>query len=90
MKRAVIGSSTFRGFAFEKFETFVVDLMDPDSLSPSLRSEYKHLYQTYRIMTDPTVLLVTPENEEIGRVEGYDKRGPQLYVEKLEELVGES
>lgn len=88
MKRTVLESSTFKGFAFQKVETFVVDLMDEDDLPEEVRKDYNSVLMTYGVYSYPTALFAYPDTEiEMARVTGYDRRGPNLYVKKLEEAM---
>ena len=86
LKKEVFDTSAFSQYAATNLVCVLLDLPRRTALPKPLREQNQGLVETYRVDNYPTVLLLSPEGEEVGRA-GYREGGAAAYVSNLQDLI---
>ncbi len=82
----VFSKRDFRKYADENLVCVLVDSPRRKKLSTKLKKQNDQLKQKFAIRGFPTVLLLDPQEELLGRT-GYREGGASAYVEHLESIL---
>lgn len=88
LKKEVFSRDAFIDFASDRLVLVKVDFPRKTELPASLQAQNQALAETYGIRGFPTIVLLSPEGELIGRT-GYRRGGVEPYLAHLKELLGE-
>ncbi len=85
LEEEILSTEAFRKGAVGKYELVYIDNpRNKDLLSEHGKKNNRKLTSKYEIGGFPTVLILDAEGEEVAKL-GYDKNGPERYLEKIEE-----
>ena len=93
LEKEVFSTPSFKDFVTKNFIPVTIDAPVPviiDSpvhrkLPPALIQQNDLLYDQFKIVAPPTLLVVDADGRELGRMEGYDAgSGPQAVIGKLQ------
>ena len=82
----VFSKPAFKKFAREKLVCVLVDFPRAKHQSKKLQKQNAALAEKHGIRGYPTVVLLSPEEELVGRT-GYQPDGPEKYVEHLRAMI---
>ncbi len=82
----VFSKSEFKSFAKDNLIPVEVDFPHGKSLSSKTRDQNEKLKQKHGIRGYPTIILLDPDENVIGKT-GYKAGGAEAYVEHLEEII---
>ena len=84
LDKEVFATDAFRKAAAEKYVLLMVDSPNDQSLlTEKAAKENPELVEKFRVRGFPTVVVLDPKGEEVCRL-GYERGGPEKYVEKLD------
>ena len=84
LDKEVFDTDVFRKAAAGKYVLLMVDSPSKKSLlSPKAAKENPKLVKKFKVDGFPTVVVLNPKGEEVCRL-GYERGGPEKYLEKLE------
>ena len=82
----VFSTKAFGTYAKENLVCVLLDFPKSTSLSRKLEDQNQKLAQQYEVSGFPTVLVLSPKGDVIGRT-GYKSGGPKNYVEHIKTFV---
>lgn len=85
----VFNKPVFKDFAEDNLVLFVADFPRTKEVPPDTKQQNDELARTYGVRGFPTILLLDKEGGVIGRT-GYQRGGPEAYVEHLKEMIRDS
>ena len=85
----VFSTPEFKSFAAIKFVCVQLDFPRQHPLSAMLKKQNTELAKAYAIRGYPTVIILSPTGELVGRQVGYRGDGPQKYTAMLQTMVSE-
>ena len=86
LKDEVFTREAFTEYAEAELVLVELDFPRGGSQSEELKAQNAALAEKYGIRGFPTILLLSPDGDLIGKT-GYRKGGPEAYVEHLKELL---
>ena len=85
LEKEILSTEAFRKGAVGKYELVYIDNpRNKDLLSEYGKANNRKLASKYEVSGFPTVLILDAEGEKVAQL-GYDKNGPERYLERLEE-----
>ena len=88
MDKDIYSDKKFVRAAKKDFELVLIDSpQDKGILSPLAKKQNPGLVKKYRIRGFPCSILVHPDGTEVKRFSGYQRGGPEAFLEKLEEVA---
>jgi len=88
LSRTVLKDTSFLSFVNANLESAHLDYALSKEYNHKRYEEAIELAEEWRLNLLPTILLIDPEGSEVGRIEGYDRRGPNLLRDKIEAVIG--
>jgi len=88
LDKEVFSTAEFKDYASSNFVLVVIDFPRGIPQSDELKAQNQKLSDQYRVEGFPTVILLTPEGEFVGKT-GYQQGGPEAYVEHLKGMIEE-
>jgi len=88
LDKEVFKQAEFKNFAQTNLVCVLVDFPRQKAQSKKLREQNAALAKKYGIRGYPTVLLLSPSGELVGRT-GYREGGPKPYVEHLQAMIAQ-
>ena len=85
--RTVLKDTSFLGFVNENFEAVHLSYLYSNKFTQEQYEEVIDMAQMWEMKTFPTILFINSEKTEVGRIVGYDRRGPNLLRERIESLL---
>ena len=86
MKREIFDQQAFKDFATENL--VLVELDFPvKQLPPELKQKNRSLAEKYSIEAFPTIVLLDPEGDEVGRQEGYQPQALESYLNGVKQMM---
>jgi thioredoxin-related protein len=82
----VFSKTEFKDYAEKNLVLVLLDFPRRRELPREVRERNEQLLKKYGVRGFPTVLILNPKGEVIGRT-GYRPGGPQAYIQHLEELI---
>ena len=90
LDKEVFDTDVFRKAAAGKYVLLMVDSPSKKSLlSPKAAKENPKLVKKFKVDGFPTVVVLNPKGEEVCRL-GYEKGGPEKYLETLDAAIREA
>ena len=86
LDKEVFSKQAFKDYATESLVLLEIDFPRGKEQSPELEAQNEALAAKYKVRGFPTILLLSGEGEVLGRT-GYQKGGPEAYVEHIKELL---
>ena len=91
MDKDIYSDKKFIRAAKKDFELVLIDSpQDQDILSPLAKKQNPGLLKKYGIRGFPCSILVHPDGTEAKRFGGYQRGGPEAFLEKLKEAAKEA
>ena len=91
MDKEIYSDKKFVRAAKKSFELVMVDSpQDQNILSPLAKKQNPGLVKKYRIRGFPTSILVHPDGTEAKRFGGFQRGGPEAFLEALKEAAKEA
>ncbi len=87
LEKEVFKKSEFKDYAKQHLVLVLLDFPRSKPQSKKLKEQNKELAQKYEIKGYPSVILLSPEGELVGKT-GYQPGGPEKYVEHLKAMLG--
>ena len=85
LEKEILSTEAFRKGAVGRYELVYIDNpRDKNLLSEHGKENNRKLTSKYGIHGFPTVLILDADGEKVAEL-GYDKNGPERYLEKIEE-----
>lgn len=85
LRDEVFNTTPFANYAQEALVLVEVDFPRTKALPEAVQQRNRALADKYHVTGYPTVLLLKPDGEEVGRV-GYMEGGPKTFVRELKRL----
>ncbi len=82
----VFSTPEFAAWAKEKFILLKVDFPNQTALPADLAKDNQALAEKYEILGFPTVILLSANGTEIGRL-GYEAGGPKLWIDAADKIL---
>ena len=86
LEKEVFSKAEFKDYAKTNLVCVLLDFPHQKSLSKKLKEQNAALAKKYGIQGYPTVLILSPDGELVGRT-GYQAGGPKPYVEHLKQMI---
>lgn len=86
LEKEVFNTPEFKNFAAHNLVCVLVDFPRRRKLVRSVREQNAGLAEKYHVRGYPTVILLSPEGEMVGKT-GYKEGGARSYVERLEKMI---
>ena len=86
LDKEVFSKDAFKTFANTELVLVEIDFPNRKKQSKALKAQNKELAKKYGIRGFPTILLLSPEGEVIGKT-GYQAGGPEAYIAHLKEML---
>ncbi len=86
LKAEVFNTPEFAAWAKDKVVLLEVDFPRKSALAMTQQEENQSLADKYRIEGFPTILILSAEGKELGRL-GYKAGGPKAWIEAAEKLI---
>ena len=86
LEKEVFKENDFKKFAKENLVCVLVDFPRGKKQSKKLKQQNAKLAKKYGIRGYPTVIILSPEGELVGKT-GYQKGGAKKYVKHLTEMI---
>jgi thioredoxin-related protein len=80
----VLETDQFATYARNKLELVLVDFLRTRPQDDALKQANRALADQYRVTGFPTLVLVNPAGNELGRQVGYLEGGPAVFIAELE------
>lgn len=87
LKRTVLKDTSFLGFVNNTFEAVHLECLYSEEFNAEQQEKTDEIVEQWQLKTLPTILIINPEGQEVARVEGYDRRGPNLLRERLKAML---
>ena len=87
LDREVFSKEAFKQYAKEALILVELDFPKRKKQSESVKKQNEALAKKYRVRGFPTIILLSPEGDMIGKT-GYRPGGPESYVAHLKEMLG--
>jgi protein disulfide-isomerase len=87
LDKEVFKKTEFKDYAKQNLVLVMLDFPHSKPQSKKLKDQNKELAQKYEIKGYPSVILLSPAGELVGRT-GYQAGGPEKYVESLKAMIG--
>jgi protein disulfide-isomerase len=88
LDKEVFSQAEFKAYAKDALILVELDFPRGKELDASTKAQNEALAQKYEIRGFPTILILSPEGELVGKT-GYQRGGAAEYVEHLKELIGQ-
>ncbi|GEM_PF-1827560 len=82
--RTVFGDRRFRSLVGDNFEGVHIDLSDEDNLRKDVKRRFHQIFNEYEVNRLPCLIVLNAAGHQKIRIEGYDSRGPNLIIDRLE------
>ncbi len=86
LEKEVFSKAEFKAYAKTNLVCVLLDFPRQKSQSKKLKDQNAELAKKYGIRGYPTVLILSPDGELVGRT-GYQEGGPKAYVEHLKQMI---
>ena len=86
LKQEVFNTPEFAAWAKNKVVLLEVDFPRKTKLAGTQQQENDGLAEKYKIEGFPTILILSPEGKELGRL-GYEKGGPQVWTALADDIL---
>jgi len=87
LEKNVFQKAAFQEYARNNLVLVTVDFPRGRKLDEALAEQNKALARKYEVPGFPTVVILNPSGEEVGRHVGYRPGGVQSYLEFLESVI---
>jgi thioredoxin-related protein len=87
LDKEVFKKTEFKEYAKQNLVLVMLDFPHSKPQSKKLKEQNKELAQKYEIKGYPSVIILSPEGEMVGKT-GYQPGGPEKYVEHLKTMIG--
>jgi len=87
LKKEVFTKAAFKKYADAELVLVELDFPRNKPQSQEIKEQNEALAKKYGIRGFPTIVLLSPEGELVGKT-GYRRGGAEAYVKHLEELIG--
>ena len=82
----VFSKEAYRSYAKENLVEVELDFPSKKKIPVETQKQNEELSNKYGIRGYPTILILSPEGEEVART-GYRRGGPEAYVDHLKEII---
>ena len=86
LERSILDTDFFAQFARENLVVVLLDFPRRKQLAPELRKQNEALAERFDVHAYPTVLLLAPDGEPLGRL-GYAVGGPRAYTRSINRII---
>lgn len=86
LDKEVFSQQAFQAYAADSLVLVELDFPRRKAQSDELKAQNEALAQKYNIRGFPTIVVLSPEGELLGRT-GYRPGGPEAYVDHLKAIV---
>ena len=87
LEKEILSTEAFRKGAVGRYELVYIDNpRDKDVLSEHAKKNNNRLTNKYGVRGFPSVLILDGDGKKVAEL-GYDKNGPERYLEKIEEEI---
>jgi len=91
LDKEVYKTSEFKEFAKQNLVLVLLDYPHSKQLSKKLRDQNAELAKKYEVKGFPTIVLLSPDGEVVGRTSGYQPgSGPKKFIEQVQAWLGKS
>jgi len=87
LNREVLESAEFQNWAQDRFVLLELDYPQRTQLSPELESQNRELLSQYGVRSFPTVLVLSPRGEVLGKSAGYRGGGPTAWTSAVDSQI---
>ena len=87
LDKEVFEKASFKKYAAENLILVSLDFPKKKKISDKLKAQNEALSKKYGVRGFPTILLLKADGSVIGKT-GYQKGGPDAYVEHLKGILG--
>lgn len=84
----VFAHQAFKDYADDNIVLFLADFPNKTKLPEDVAQQNERLAKQYGVRGFPTILLLNADGQVLGRT-GYQRGGPEAYVEHLKKLLEE-
>ena len=85
LDKEVFSDASFKDFAGKNFIPVTIDFPRGTKLSDALTQQNDKLQEQFKIEGFPTLIVVSPDGKELGRMTGYDPgSGPKAVIGQLQ------
>jgi protein disulfide-isomerase len=86
LEREVFSTDEFKAYAKSNLVLFIADFPMKTPLAKEIATQNQDLADKYNVEGFPTVILMSADGKELGRL-GYSEGGGKAYVEQIKELL---
>jgi len=86
LEKEVFSQEQFRRYAADNLVCVLLDFPRRKAQSPEVKKQNQKLSETYGIKGFPTVLVLSPDGELVGKT-GYRPGGAEAYVQHLKAMI---
>ena len=87
LDKEVFSQDAFKQFADNELVLVKIDFPRRKQQSAEIINQNKKLYGKYDVLGFPTILLLSPEGELLGRT-GYQAGGAEAYIAHIKKIIG--
>lgn len=87
LKKGVWDKPEFQEYAAKNLVLVELDFPQGKKLPASLKKQNDKLSKDFDVEGFPTILVLSPEGKELGRMAGYGGDSPAAYIKKIEKLI---
>lgn len=87
LNREVLQTAEFQSWASKRFVLLELDYPKRTPLSPDLTNQNRELLTHYGVRSFPTVLVLSPQGEVIGKSAGYRGGGPEAWTAAIDSQI---
>ena len=87
LDKEVFNQAAFKQFANDELVLVKIDFPRKKRQTDAVKVQNEKLARKYRVHGFPTILLLSPEGEIVGKT-GYEAGGAEAYVAHIKEIIG--
>ena len=87
LDKDVFQKAAFRDYAKKNLVLVTLDFPQRGNLDEALVEQNRYLARKFKVQGYPTIIILNPQGEEVGRHMGYRPGGVQSYLEFLESVI---